>query len=95
MTMAAGVIAVMAEQSDSAAGAAAADKYRTMFAETCFDPFNAEPLSVAVAAHDLEPGSGQPQIGEVGVFEADVEFIDLAVVTRDDLAQIVDIDCRH
>ena len=71
MAVAAGVIAVMAEQSNSTAAAAAADQYRTMFAETRPDPHNTEALNIAVAAHDFEAGGGKPQIGKIGVFQAD------------------------
>jgi hypothetical protein len=49
-----------------------------MFAETGPNPYDAEALNIAVAAHDLEAGSRKPQIGKVGVFQADVGFIDLA-----------------
>jgi len=95
VAIAAGVIAVMAKQSDSAIAAAVADQYSAMFTETGPDPLDTKVLDVTIAAHDFECGGGKPQIGEIGIFEAHVEFIDLAVVARDDLAQVVDIDCRH
>ena len=90
MTKAASVIAVMAEQPDGTASATAADQYSTMLAEIGGDPFNAEALDVTVAAHDLQRGSGKAQIGEIGIFQADIGFVDLAVIARDDMAQVMD-----
>jgi len=52
-------------------------------------------LNVAVATLDLERGSGKPQIGEIGIFEADVGLMDLAVIARDDVAQVMNINIRH
>jgi len=95
MTEAAGIIAIMVEQSNSAAMAGATDQHCTMPAKACAYPYDTKVLDVAIAAHDLDCGSGKSQIGEVGVFEAHVGLADLAVVARDDLAQVVDIDCRH
>jgi hypothetical protein len=63
-----------------------------MSAEVGRNPYDAEALNVAVAAHDFEAGGGKPQIGQVGVFEADVGFDDLAVITRNDVAQVMDIN---
>ena len=95
MTMAAGVIAVMAEQSDGTAMTGATDQHCTMPAKACAYPYDTKVLDMTVAAHDFERGGGKSQIGEIGVFEAHVGFMDLAVVVRDDLAQMVDIDYRH
>lgn len=92
MAIAAGVIAVMAKQSNSAATAAAADQYGAMFAEARLDPDNTEALEMAVAAHDFERGCGKPQVGEIGVFQTDVGLDDLAGIARDDVAQVIDID---
>jgi hypothetical protein len=89
---AAGVIAVVAEQSDSTATAAAADQYSTMFAETGPNPYDAKALDVTVAAHDFEARGREPQIGKIGIFEADVGLIDLAVIARNDVPQSIDID---
>ena len=66
-----------------------------MFAETRPDPHDAEALNIAVAAHDLEAGGGKPQIDEIGVFQVDIGLIDLAVITRNDVAQFVNINIRH
>jgi len=61
-----------------------------MSAEPRLDPYDAEALDVAIAAHDLEAGRGKPQIGQVRVFEADVGLIDLTVIARNSVAQIMD-----
>ena len=66
-----------------------------MFAEPRPDPYDAEALNVAVAAPDFEAGGGKPQIGEIGIFEAYVGFVDLAVIARDSVAQFVNINMRH
>ena len=95
MAEATSIIAKAAEQSDSTAATAAADQYRAMSTETCSDPYDPEALNVIVAAHDFEAGGGKPQVCEVGVFQADVGFIDLAVITRNGVTQLMDIDCRH
>src|SRR5262245_29718854 len=61
---AAGVIAVVAVQSDSTASAAPTDEYSTTFAEMCGNPLDAEALNVAVTAHDFEAGGGKPRSEE-------------------------------
>jgi len=66
-----------------------------MFTETRPDPLDTKVLDVAIAAHDLERGGGKPQIGEIGVFEADVGLIDVTVLARIDVAQVLDIDSWH
>src|ERR1700751_4012815 len=66
-----------------------------MSAKACAYPLDAKALNVAGAAHDLERGHGKPQIGKIGGFEADIGVIDLAMITRDDATQFIDIDCRH
>src|SRR5262249_5113009 len=85
----------MAEQSDRTATTAAADQYRAMSTETCSDPYDPEALNVIVAAHDFEAGGGKPQIGETRIFQADVGFIDLAVMAWNSAAQFIDVDCGH
>jgi len=63
-----------------------------MSAKTCAYPHNAEALDVTVAAYDLEAGGGKPQIGEIGILEADIRFVDLAVITRNSVAQVMNAD---
>jgi hypothetical protein len=89
---AASVIAVVVEQSNSTATAAAADEYSTMFAETRSDPFNTKALKVAVTARDFDMASKKTQAGDAGIFQFDIGFIDLAVIARNDVAQFIDID---
>ena len=61
-----------------------------MSAEPRPDPNDAEALDVAVTAHDFEARGGKPQIGKLGIFEGDIGFIDLTVIARDDVAQVMD-----
>ena len=76
---AAGVIAVVAVQSDSTASAAPTDEYSTTFAEMRGNPLDAEALNVAVTAHDFEAGGGKAQISQVGIFETDIWLDSLAI----------------
>ena len=92
MAEAAGVIAVVAEQANSTATAAATDEYSTMSAEIRRNPYDAEALNVAVAARDFDMASKKPQAGDARIFQADVGFIDLAVITRNDVSQFMDAD---
>jgi hypothetical protein len=87
----AGIRAISSEQPNGAI-ATGAHEDRAVRSETRPDPHDPETLNVAVAAHDLEAGGGKPQIGEIGIFEAHVGFIDLAVIARNDVAQFIDID---
>jgi hypothetical protein len=89
---AAGVIAVVAEQSDGTATAAAADQYSTMSAEMRRNPLDPKALNVAIAARDFDVASKKAQAGNAGIFQVDIGFIDLAVITRNDVAQFIDID---
>src|SRR5262245_66319174 len=66
-----------------------------MSPKTCSDPYDPEALNVIVAAHNFEAGGREPQVGEVGIFQADVGFVDLAVIAWNGVAQLIDIDCRH
>jgi hypothetical protein len=61
-----------------------------MSAKTRAYPHNAEALDVAVAAHDFEARGGKPQIGKLGVSKADVGLIDLTVIARNSVAQVMD-----
>ena len=90
MAEATSIIAKAAEQSDSTAATAAADQYRAMSTETCSDPYDPEALNVIVAAHNFEAGGREPHVGEVGIFQADVGFVDLAVIAWNGVAQIMD-----
>ena len=63
-----------------------------MFAEACRDPRDGEALDITVTAHDLERRGGKPHIGQVGIFQADVGLINLAVITRNGMAQFMDAD---
>src|SRR5262249_20423136 len=89
---AAGVIAVVAVQSDSAVTAGAGDKDSTMLGQIGRNPLNAEALKVAVTTHDFEARSGKPQISQVGIFQTDVGLIDLAVIARNGVAQVMNAD---
>src|SRR5262245_30948430 len=66
-----------------------------MSPKTCSDPYDPEALNVIVAAHNFKAGGREPQVGEVGIFQADVGFVDLAVIAWNGVAQLIDIDCRH
>src|SRR5262249_15113843 len=92
MAKAAGVIAVVAVQSDSTASAAATDKYSTMFAEMRRNPHNAEALHVTVTARDFDIAGEETQASDVGIFETYIGFIDLAVIARNGMAQVMDAD---
>jgi hypothetical protein len=76
----AGIGAIPSEQPNSAVTAGAHED-RTVSAETRPDPHDPEPLKVAIASFDFEAGGGKPQIGKIGVFQADVGFVDLARIT--------------
>src|SRR5262245_63496707 len=92
--MPAGISAVSSKQPNGAI-AAGARKDRTVCSQARPDPYDTEALNVAVMAHDFEAGGGEPQIGEVGVFQADVRLIDLAVIAWNGVAQFIDVDCGH
>ena len=95
VTMAAGVIAVVAKQSDSTAGAAAADQYRARSTKACSDPHDTKALDVAIAARYFDMTGEKAQTGDGRIFEADVGLVDLAGITRDDVAQVMAADGRH
>ena len=61
VTEAAGIIAVVAIQSDSTATAVAAHQYRARSTKPCLDPHDAEALNVAVAARNLDMISEEAQ----------------------------------
>ena len=65
---AAGVIAVVAVQSDSTASAAPTDEYSTTFAEMRGNPLDAEALNVAVTACDLDMAGEEAQASNIGIF---------------------------
>jgi len=85
----AGIPAIASEQPNGAV-AAGAHKDRTVPAKTRPDPDDAEVLDVATAAHDFEARGRKPQVGEIGIFEADVGLDDLAMIAWDDMAQVMD-----
>jgi len=87
----AGIGAISSEQ-PSGAATAGAHEDRTVSAKTRPDPYDPEALNMTTTAHDFERGSGKPQIGKLGVFEAYIGFIDLAVIARNDVTQFIDID---
>jgi hypothetical protein len=63
-----------------------------MSAEIGRNPYDTEALNVAVTACDFDMASKKPQAGDARVFQIDIGFIDLAVITRNDVAQVMDVN---
>jgi hypothetical protein len=80
----AGIRAISSEQPDSAVAAGAHEDCAGC-SQARPDPHNAEALNIAIAARELDMTSKEAQTGNVGVFQTDVGFIDLAVVARNDV----------
>ena len=92
VTEAAGIIAVVAVQSDSTASAVAARQYSTMLAEMSRNPFDAKALNVAVAARNLDMISEEAQASNIGALQFDIGLTNTIGIVRDDVAQVIDTD---
>ena len=81
MTMAAGICAVVREQSNSTATAAIAYQYRAMAAEVGRYPCDTEALYAPEIVGDFEVEGGKTQTGNAGIFKADT-------------SRVIQSDCR-
>ena len=90
----AGIHAISSKQSDSAVTAEAYEDCAG-FSQARPDPYDAEALDVAIAACDFDMTGKQAQTGDVGIFQVDIGLINIIGIARNDVAQVIDIDCSH